>query len=80
MENYKLYIKNNIQKRRQELKLNVYVLPYMVVTLDTAHFERSLLNADASLNAVQIIQWQDYNNGKQETKNKNTKKEEENWK
>ena len=28
----------------------------MVVTPDTDHFERSLLNADASRNAVQIIQ------------------------
>jgi len=40
-------INGNKKIRRQELKLNVYVLPYMVVTLDTAHFERSLLNADA---------------------------------
>ena len=47
----------------------------MVVTRDTAHFERSLLNADAYINAVQIIQKQDYNNRKnKETKNKNTKK------
>ena len=28
----------------------------MLVTLDTAHFERSLLNTDALINAVQIIQ------------------------
>ena len=44
------------KKRRKELKLNVYVLLNMLVTPDTAHFERSLLNADASRNAVQIIQ------------------------
>ena len=36
----------------------------MLVTLDTAHFERSLLNADALKNAVQIIQEQEYNNEK----------------
>ena len=53
MENYKEQYK---KKGDKELKLNDYVLEDMVVTLDTAHFERSLLNADASLNAVQIIQ------------------------
>ena len=57
-----------------------YVLLCMVVTRDTAHFERSLLNADAALNAVQIIQWQDYNNGKKSDKEPIHKKEEENWK
>ena len=51
-------IKNNIQIKEgdKELKLNVYVLADMVVTRDTAHFERSLLNTDARENAVQIIQ------------------------
>ena len=39
----------------------------MVVTLDTAHFEISLLNADASRNAVKII----FNNN---TKRENEKK------
>ena len=49
---------NNIQTKKgdKDLKLNGYVLSCMVVTFDTAHFERSLLNADACLNAVQIIQ------------------------
>ena len=36
----------------------------MLVTLDTSHFEISLLNADALRNAVQIIQKQEYINGK----------------
>ena len=48
MENYM----NNTKKR----KFIVYVLVSMLVTPETAHFEISLLNADASLNAVQIIQ------------------------
>jgi len=48
--------RENYNERRKELKLNVYVLADMVVTRDTAHFERSLLNIDALLNAVQIIQ------------------------
>ena len=52
MENYNEYKK----KGDKELKLNGYVLACMLVTLDTAHFERSLLNTDASRNAVQIIQ------------------------
>ena len=45
MENY---IKNNTKKRREELKLKVYVLYDMSVTLDTAHFERSRLKTDAA--------------------------------
>ena len=53
MENYKEQYK---KKGDKELKLNVYVLSSMLVTLDTAHFERSLLNTDASRNAVSIIQ------------------------
>ena len=36
----------------------------MSVTRDTAQFEISLLNTDAPLNAVQIIQEQEYNNGR----------------
>ena len=51
MENYNEYKK----KGDKELKLNGYVLSCMLVTLDTAHFERSLLNTDAPENAVQII-------------------------
>ena len=54
MENYKEQYTN--KKGDKELKLNDYVLAYMLVTLDTAQFKRSLLNTDASLNAVQIIQ------------------------
>ena len=46
------------------MKLNGYVLVYMLVTRDTAQFEISLLNADASRNAVQIIQQREYNNRK----------------
>ena len=46
------------------MKLNVYVLCCMSVTPDTAHFEISLLNADASLNAVQIIQQHNTNRRK----------------
>ena len=38
------------------MKLNVYVLDPNLVTLDTAHFEISLLNANAPSNTVQIIQ------------------------
>ena len=34
----------------------VYVLLSMLVTLETTQFERSLLNSDADLNAVSIIQ------------------------
>ena len=49
MENIKTIQKKNENK---ELKLNGYVLYRMSVTLDTAHFERSLLNADALSNAV----------------------------
>ena len=54
MENFK----NNIQKKKdnKELKLNGYVLFFMLVTRDTDHFERSLLNTDAWKNAVSIIQ------------------------
>ena len=36
----------------------------MMVTRDTAQFETSLLNTVAKQNAVQIIQQQEYNNGK----------------
>ena len=47
MENYNEY------KKKGEKNWNyVYVLYAMLVTRDTAHFERSLLNADASINAV----------------------------
>ena len=57
MANYKEQYK---KRRRKELKLKVYVLLVMSVTLNTAQFERSLLNAmplfDGSENAVQIIQ------------------------
>ena len=49
-------IKEQYKRKRKELKLIGYVLSSMVRTRDTAHFERSLLNAYASLNAVQIIQ------------------------
>ena len=44
------------KKEDKELKLNGYVPALMLVTRDTAHFERSLLNACAQANAVQIIQ------------------------
>ena len=57
MENFKEQYTNK-KKETKELKLNVYVLPPMLVTLDTAHFERSLLNADALPKAVVIIQLQ----------------------
>ena len=40
-------IKNNITGDK-ELNLNCYVLEFMLVTRDTAHFERSRLNTDAS--------------------------------
>ena len=45
IENYKEQYTN--KKGDKELKLNGYVLKYMLVTLDTAQFERSLLNTDA---------------------------------
>ena len=49
--------KNNTKKNEtKNWNWNVYVLLCMLVTRDTAHFERSLLNADAIWNAVQIIQ------------------------
>ena len=51
MENYKQQYTNK-KKETTKLKLNVYVLLCMLVTLDTAHFEISLLNADAPQNAV----------------------------
>ena len=44
MDNYKEQYK---KKGDKELKSNGYVLPYRVVKPDTAHFEISLLNADA---------------------------------
>ena len=47
---------NNTKKKEKKNNFNFYVLSCMLVTLDTAHFETSLLNADAELNAVQIIQ------------------------
>ena len=46
MENYKEQYTNK-KRETKELKLNGYVLPCMLVTLDTAHFDRSLLNTDA---------------------------------
>ena len=52
MGNYKEQDTN----KRMRQRINGYVLLSMLVTLDTAHFERSLLNAVAQLNAVQIIQ------------------------
>ena len=55
MENYKEQYTNN-KRRQKNWNWNGYVLSFMVVTCDTAHFETSLLNADASENAVQIIQ------------------------
>ena len=43
-------------KRRRRLTLkSVYVLLYMLVQLDVAHLEMSLLNFDAHANAAQII-------------------------
>ena len=48
--------------------MNVYVLSTMSVTRDTAHFERSLLNAGARINAVQIIQLQENKNKKRQKK------------
>ena len=67
------------------MKLNVDVLLCNLVTLDTAHFEISLLNANAPSNTVQIIQkdktcthkkrqkqiQKKRNIGKKETKNTN---------
>ena len=55
MEIYKEQYTNN-KRERKEVKLNGYVLLYMLITLDTSHFEISLLNLDAPENAVQIIQ------------------------
>ena len=40
-------------KKRKELKLSVYVLVSKLLTAEIGHLERSLLNADASRNAVQ---------------------------
>ena len=54
MENSKEQYTNKKRRQRIEIEM-VNVLYCMVVTLDTAHFERSLLNADAAENAVQII-------------------------
>ena len=65
---------------RQRIEIELYVLLCMVVTLDTAQFEISLLNTDAPWNAVQIIQEQEYNNGKKKDKEQIPKKQEENWK
>ena len=48
--------KNDTKKQVTRIEMYYYVLYSMLVTLDTAHFETSLLNADAPLNAVQIIQ------------------------
>jgi len=39
-------IKNNTKKEKR-IEIDGYVLFFMVVTRDTAHFERSRLNADA---------------------------------
>ena len=68
--------KNNT-KRRKELKLSVYVLFSILVTRDTAHFERSLLNtftlANAANHSTTIIQTG-------EKRQKQIPKEEENWK
>ena len=55
MEIYKEQYTNN-KRRQKNWNWTGYVLSYMLVTLDTAHFETSLLNTLASLNAVQIIQ------------------------
>ena len=63
MENYTEQYTNN-KKETKNWNWNGYVLFSMLVTLDTAHFETSLLNADAYWNAVQIIQEQEYNNEK----------------
>jgi len=80
MENYKEQYTNN-KRRQKNWNWNGYVLSFMVVTCDTAHFETSLLNADASENAVQIIHNKITTTEKKETKNTNTKEEEEeNWK
>ena len=69
---------NNTKRRKENLKLNGYVLASILVTRDTAHFERSLLNADARLNAIQIIQ---YHNTERKRRDKNRiQKEEKNWK
>ena len=54
MEKYK----EQYKKKREEIEIELYVLNCMLVTLDTTHFEMSLLNTDAVLNAVQIIQLQ----------------------
>ena len=67
MENYKEQYTNK-KKETKNWNWNGYVLYAMLVTLDTAHFERSLLNTFASRNAVQIIQEQKYNNRKKRDK------------
>ena len=73
MENYM----NNTKKR----KFIVYVLVSMLVTPETAHFERSLLNTGACLNAVQVIQLQEYKKEKRDRRtNTYVPKEEDNWK
>ena len=63
---------NNTKKKR----IDVYVLSYMVETRDTAHFETSLLNTDACLNAVQSFN----NNTEAKIHARANTKEEENWK
>ena len=53
----------------------------MVRTFETAHFERSLLNTGACLNAVQVIQLQEYKKEKRDRRtNTYVPKEEDNWK
>ena len=52
MENYKKQYK----KEERNWNWNVYVLQLRSVKLVTAHFEISLLTADAPRNAIQIIQ------------------------
>ena len=47
MENFKEQYTRTNNKRRQRIEIDVYVLAYMLVTLDTAQFEISLLNTFA---------------------------------
>ena len=51
-------------KKGKEEKLILYVLLFMLVTLETTHFETSLLNFTAFQNAVSIINNKDTENRK----------------
>ena len=67
-------IKNNTKKEDKELKLNVYVLLAMLVTSDTVHFDTSLLNVFADLNAAQLINSKNIEEKEQNYKQKKIEK------